>query len=144
MKNFRIDKLFIKYISPKIELDITMNSFTFRKKGKNKTFNTYIYISKEERPRVISVGEEPFRSFEATKVELFTVGNVETQNDKYDCLEAFLMHCISEMSSKFPTIRPTIIVSGINELNPVLNGYQRKLMMNILTKAGAILVTFKN
>ncbi|MCW7755430.1 hypothetical protein OOT00_15745 [Desulfobotulus sp. H1] len=144
MKNFSIDKLFIKYFSPKIELDITIDSFTFRKNGKKKTFNTYIYVSKEKKPRVISVGEEPFKSSEATKVDLFSVGNVETQNDKYDCLMSFLMHCISEMSSKHPMIRPTIVVGGINELNPVLNGYQRKFMMNLLTTAGAIDVTFKD
>jgi hypothetical protein len=144
MKNLKIDNIFLKF-SPKIELDISTDSFTFRKNGITKKFDTYIYISKDKRQRVISVGEEPLRTFEATKIDLFSIdNNSDSENDKYDCLAAFLSHCIAAMSSKFAMIRPTIIVSGINELNPVLNGYQRKIMMKLLGDAGAIHIIFKD
>ena len=64
--------------------------------------------------------------------------------DKYDCLSAFLRHCIRSISSKYAVLRPSIVVSGINELNPVLNGYQHRVMANILEDAGVVHVIFKD
>ncbi len=77
------------------------------------------------------------------KIDLFDTNN-ESGIDKYDCLSAFLKHCIVAMSSNFSMIRPTIIVSGINELQLVLNGYQRQIMMNSLSDAGTAQAIFKD
>ncbi len=129
--------------SPKIQLDISLDVFTFKKNGLSKSFRTYIHVSGDKKPRVVSVGEEPLRPFESIKVDLFDK-NAPTEIDKYDCLSAFLKYCIAEMSSKYAMIRPTIVVSGINELNPVLNGYEQKVLMTTLGDAGAALVLFKD
>ena len=139
-----MENIFLKF-SPKIELEISIDSFTFRKGGFTKTFNTYMYVSKDKKPRIISVGEEPLRLLESIKIDLFeTSDKANAEHDKYDCLSAFLKHCIVSISSKLAMIRPTIIVSGINELNTIFNGYQRKIMMNLLGDAGAALVIFKD
>lgn len=148
MINFDIGKHIenaLLIFSPKIELDISIDSFTFRKDIICKKFKTYLYVSKgEKKPRILSVGEVPVRAFEAIKIELFKTNNqIDNDLDKYDCLSAFLKHCIRAITSKFAMIRPTIVVSGVNELYPVLNGYQKKVMMNLLGDAGAARIIFK-
>ena len=46
------------------------------------------------------------------------------------------------MSPKFAMVRPTFIVRGVDELQHVLHGYQRQIIMDGLRDAGAARILF--
>ncbi|VFQ43136.1 hypothetical protein [Desulfoluna butyratoxydans] len=147
MKSVTSDNFLLKF-SPKIEVDISRESFTFKKGSLTTKFHTCIYLSKGKNARITSVGEVPPRPFESFKVDLFATHHGDDgygddgYHDKYPCLSAFLKHCTATMSPKFAMVRPTFIVRGVDELQPVLHGYQRQIIMDGLRDAGAARILF--
>ncbi|VVS92390.1 hypothetical protein [Desulfoluna spongiiphila] len=143
MKSVTPDNFLLKF-SAKIDVDISRESFTFTKGNVTQKIHTYIYLSKGENARITSVGEVPARAFESFKVDLFATHHAEDgSRDKYQCLSAFLKHCTASISPKFAMIRPTYIVRGVDELQPVLHGYQRQIIMDGLSDAGAAHIIFE-
>ncbi len=130
---------FFMLFSAKIEVEINLDSFTFIKDHKFKKFNTFIYVSKNlDKPQIISVGETPIKQDDSLKISIFKKSeNDFIFNDKYDCLAAFLMHCLKTITSKYAMVRPSIYVSGAEKLDPVLNGFQKKVLIHSFGDTGA-------
>ena len=137
---------FFMLFSARIEVEANLDSFTFRKGHEFKKFNTFLYVSKNaERPQIISVGETPIRQDGAVKIKIFEKKETDSiYDDKYDCLAAFLMHCLKTITSKYAIVRPSIYVNGADNLEPVLNGFQNKVLIHAFGDAGAARVFINN
>jgi hypothetical protein len=133
-----IENFFLLF-SAKIEVEINLDSFTFKKDDKSKRFNTFVYVSKDlKNPRIISVGETPIEQIDSLKINLFENNNRENHySDKYDYLSAFLMHGLKTLTSKYAMVKPSIYLTGVDNLEPVLNGYQKRVLIYSFSDAGA-------
>lgn len=135
-------KDFFMLFSPKIEMDINLDYFTFKKDGVIKKVETFMYVTTNPKnTRIVSVGELPGQQEETIKTYLFQKDN-NPYKDKYDILVAFINHCLTLIMSKYSVVRPSIFISGIEKLDPILCGYQKKIINDSITDAGAARVKF--
>jgi len=130
---------FFMLFSEKIDVEVNLDSFTFIKGHEFKKFNTFLYVStSSDRLQIISVGETPTKQDGAVRISIFERSkNDSIYKDKYDCLAAFLMHCLKTITSKYAIVRPSIFIHGADKLDSVLNGFQNKVLIHSFGDAGA-------
>lgn len=132
--------LFLKYFSPKITVQLNNDSVSFISSKRTIQLGSYFFLKKRrDKYEIVSVGEVPTDNIHSEKVDLF---RSDSRSDKFECLIAFMKHGLSTVTSKFALVRPTIICKGVENMNPLLNGYEEGLFRRIFEEAGAVDVYF--
>lgn len=137
-----------QWLAPRISFDIAPNAFTVQAKDTSITIPTYLYLRKvNRRHEIVTVGEDPSDLNDAYRVDLFEGNDPPNDGfDKLDCLEAYFRYALSALSQKIGRrwfLRPIVVVRGVDRLANVVGGYQRSLIREALTRAGAASIRFE-
>jgi hypothetical protein len=124
---------------------VSRDAFTFVMGDARVQLPTYLYLRQDpDAFRVAAVGEEPPRSPNLVRVDLFgeakRLGQGKERISNMECLEAFVRYAIQKLRRTL--VRPTVTITGIVNLDPVLHGYQTAVLRHVFESAGAIEVIF--
>lgn len=138
----------LHWFAPRVSFDITPDAFTVHANGASITEPTYLYVRKVNmRHEIASVGEDPSVLNDAYRVDLFEGNDLPNDDfDKLDCLQAYFRYALSALSQGLCRrwfLRPIVVVHGVDRLANAVGGYQRSLIREALTRAGAASIRFE-
>ena len=136
-----IDRL-LSLISPKITVDVSPESFTFTSAKGTLSLGTYLYLSNlNGEGKILGIGETFEGSEECIRVDLFKRSATRSV-DQFGCLAAFFRFAFKKLSSRMALVRPIAIIKSWESLDEALCGYQRLILEQAATTAGAHTVKF--
>ena len=135
----------IDLLSGEIVVNVTPERFTFKRHETEKDFMTKLYLSLDEKPRVLGVGDELMSPVANICIELF---KSDIDDKKYiwkdEILDAFFKHAVRAVTNRAVFLRPRIVFIGAQTLNDVLCGYQYSILKKTAMNAGARECVFEN
>jgi len=137
---------FLHWLAPRVSFDITPDVFTVRANDASITIPTYLYVRKATGGQeIVSVGEDPAALNDAYRVDLFGGHEPPIDGpDKLDYLDAYFRYILSRgFANKWWFVRPVIVVRGVDRLANAVGGYQRSLIREALSRAGASSIRFE-
>ena len=135
---------FLDRFAPKIYVEVSPESFVFRKNEACFQLQTYVFVAAEGAGfRLVSAGEEPTAYGDALKIALFdNHQRLPAGITKPELLEGFMRYAFKRLTTKTALLRPVVIYRGVNRLEHLFCGYQQALFRELAAAGGAVVVLF--
>ena len=135
-------------LSPKIEVYVAPDVFTFSGAAKTLSLRTTLYVKHVDGEfKILGVGES-FQGAESCEtVDLFEPPRAELRTlDRFGCLEAFFRFAFVKIADRrvMVMIRPTVVIHGAHSLSSRVAGYEKPILNMAAESAGALSVKFKD
>ena len=120
------------------------HSFYFTQGNKSLQVQTYVYVSGDNPPRIMSVGNE-FPGFQnCRKISLFERAADASAISKGEYLDAFLRYAFASLARTRAIVRPKVIFKNSQSLQEYLSGYQQSVLSDAAARPGAREIHFKD
>jgi len=132
-------------LGAKITIEVSPSVFTFYKKDKILSLETYLYLNEREGKHIVAaVGQPPANSEPSIRIDLFSreralPGTIR----RIECLEAFMKYAMAELYNHKTFFRPRVCFKNSESLSPLLLGYQWPVLKLAAESAGASIVEFE-
>jgi hypothetical protein len=138
----------VRFAMNAIQVDLSPERITLRADGRVHTYTPVLHILPGRNsglrrilvgPMQVALGGDPLTSQPAQTVPLFAGGGLLPQElTKSDCLERFFRLAFKRLMDGYVfRTKPRVELRGLASLDLALAGYQRELLTEAMTKAGA-------
>jgi hypothetical protein len=134
-----LDRL-LGLFSSDITIDLARERITFTSGMRSISLLPVVYVQRSvDGLRVLGVGERVGDlPSDVVEVELFTTAPLPPGvADRFEMLEAFFRYGVQKLMNRRVLVRPAIVIHGLSNLSPVMNGYERGLLSRAAESAGA-------
>ncbi len=118
--------------------------FYFTQGNKSLQLQTYVYVSGDNPPRIMSVGKESHELQNCRKISLFERAVDPSAISKGKYLDEFLRYAFASLVGRHAIVRPKVIFKNTQSLQEYLSGYQRSILSDAAARAGAREIQFEN
>ena len=125
-------------LSHDVEIDLSLESVSFRCAGRSVSFAPVVHLSAAEPRRLVAVGNEPSASEPCLTVRLFSQSPPPVPDvSKEDCLEGFFRYAVGKVGRTSDLVRPRMIILGTQMFRDVFCGYEQWIFREMAMRSGA-------
>ena len=133
----------VNFFKNEIECVVNCEEFCFKSYKKEIKLKTFINITREKNPKIISVGID-IDSYQKLfdKIFLFKPTKNNPNFQKIDCLSLYFRYAFKLVSNNRLT-KPIVTFKNSSSLNSFLSGYEKDILKQAVLLAGCVKCEFK-
>ncbi|MDR4459197.1 MAG: hypothetical protein MRJ67_01555 [Nitrospirales bacterium] len=137
-----LDFLIYKFAANEVEITLNKDVVNFRSGDKSLSLEPVVYLAVDS-TRVLSFGNSTDLTEPFERINLFDGKRIQIKGvDKANALAGFLQFGFTQLAGRRAWVRPRVIIVLGNSLSDIFGGYERVVLMQTATDAGAREVLF--